>query len=108
VNRRSLKRLWDARKAGDSLQRMVAGRSYESYLAEEVLRLAVERQFITIGEALAALRRTAPETARRVPEIDTIVGFRTFSCTTTTACARKSLGACWRRGCPTSWLSSTP
>jgi uncharacterized protein with HEPN domain len=35
--------LWDARKACEFVQRCVEGRTLEAYLADEVIRAAVER-----------------------------------------------------------------
>ncbi len=37
---------------------------------------AVERQFIVIGEALAALRRVEPDTASNILDLGRIVAFR--------------------------------
>jgi hypothetical protein len=52
--------MWDARRAADRIARVVAGKSFADYLADEVLRWGVERQFTIIGEAFAALRRIDP------------------------------------------------
>ncbi|MCB0987492.1 MAG: DUF86 domain-containing protein [Acidimicrobiales bacterium] len=54
----------------------VAGRSWEDYEADLMLRSAVERQFVIIGEALNQLRRTDEPTADRVPDLSRIVAFR--------------------------------
>jgi len=51
------KLLWDARQATDRMARITDGRRFEDYQSDEVLRWAVERQFIVVGEALSALRR---------------------------------------------------
>lgn len=68
--------LWDARQAGERIQRFVAARSWEDYEADELLSSAVERQFEIIGEALARLSREDPATAQRIPELPRIVAFR--------------------------------
>lgn len=57
------KYLWDAKVAADRVARFAKGRSFDDYRSDEMLRSAVERQFETIGEALSALRRVAPEVA---------------------------------------------
>jgi uncharacterized protein with HEPN domain len=67
---------WDATTAAERIARFTAGRSLDDYLADDMLRAAVERQFEIIGEALAAVRRTAPDVAARIPELARIVAFR--------------------------------
>ncbi len=47
-----------------------------AYLASDEKRSAVERQLLIIGEAVAALRRVAPEVADSISEARLIVGFR--------------------------------
>ena len=37
--------LWDARRAAEHIIRFTAGRSYDDYLEDDMLRSAVERQF---------------------------------------------------------------
>lgn len=68
--------LWDARTAAALIQRFVAGRTYEDYVRDVLLRSAVERQFQVVGEALGRLRTEDPELANRVPELRDIVAFR--------------------------------
>jgi uncharacterized protein with HEPN domain len=48
----------------------------EGYLSDPVIRSAVERQFIIIGEAIASLARTDPQFASRITHARLIVGFR--------------------------------
>lgn len=68
--------LWDARRAGERITRFTAGRSYDDYLNDDMLRAAVERQFEIIGEAFAGLRRADPTVAAQLPGIRQIVAFR--------------------------------
>ena len=56
----SAKLLWDALQAADRLVRFVTGKSLEDYLADELLRSAVERQFEIIGEALSHFETPTP------------------------------------------------
>ena len=49
---RMAKHLYDVLDAGESVARLSAGMSFEEYLQNEAVRLAVERQFITIGRVL--------------------------------------------------------
>ena len=43
--------LWDALQAVNLLQQFGAGKNFEQYQADAMLRSAVERQFEIIGEA---------------------------------------------------------
>jgi uncharacterized protein with HEPN domain len=70
------KYLWDARRAAERIARFTDGRGFDDYLADEMLRAAVERQFEIIGEAFAGLRRTDPELADAIPDLPRIVAFR--------------------------------
>ncbi|HME22214.1 MAG TPA: DUF86 domain-containing protein [Acetobacteraceae bacterium] len=70
------KLLWDARQATDRIARIAGGKRFEDYLSDEVLRWAVERQFIVIGEALSALRRIDPTVAAGIPDLARIIAFR--------------------------------
>lgn len=70
------KLLWDARQAADRVARITAGRSFDDYLADEVLRWAVERQFMVLGEALSALRRADPLLASGILDLARIIAFR--------------------------------
>lgn len=62
----SRKYLWDAQKAASRIKRFTAGRSFDDYLDDDMLRAAVERQFEIIGEALNRLSAKDPDTADRV------------------------------------------
>jgi uncharacterized protein with HEPN domain len=68
--------LWDAREALRRAQRFTHGKTFDDYLAEEMLRAAVERQFEILGEALAQLRRVDGATAARVRALPQAVGLR--------------------------------
>lgn len=68
--------LWDACEAADAIMAFTQGRSLDDYLNDRLLRSAVERQFEILGEALHQLSRHAPETARSIPELSDVVGFR--------------------------------
>jgi uncharacterized protein with HEPN domain len=68
--------VWDAKTAADAIADFVAGRTFEQYKADLLLRSAVERQFEIVGEALNQLSRVAPELAAQVPDIGRIIAFR--------------------------------
>jgi len=64
------------RDAADAIARFTLGRSFDGYLADHMLRSAVERQFEIIGEALSQLAKTDPVLAARIPDVRRIIGFR--------------------------------
>jgi len=70
------KYLWDARKAADAVARFAEGKTFDDYLADDLLRSAVERQFQIVGEAIAQLAKLDTRTAERVPGFREIVAFR--------------------------------
>jgi uncharacterized protein with HEPN domain len=55
-------------QATERIARFVAGRSFDDYLADEMLRAAVERQFEIIGEAFVGLRRVNPTLTAGIPD----------------------------------------
>jgi len=68
--------LWDALRHAEAAQRFTRGKRFEDYLADDLLRSAVERQLEIVGEALSHLARSDPATAGHVPELRRIIGFR--------------------------------
>ncbi len=70
------KYLWDARRAAERIARFTAGRDYNGYLADEMLRSAVERQFEIVGEAFSGVRRADPGFAASIPNLPRIIAFR--------------------------------
>ena len=68
--------LWDARQSADAILRFTAGVSEDQYLANEMLRAAVERHFEIVGEALGRLAKASPTLAARVPDLARVVAFR--------------------------------
>lgn len=68
--------LWDARRAGKWIIEATHGLTETDYAGDERLRLAVERQLIILGEALAVLRRSAPEIAARLPDLAAAIALR--------------------------------
>ena len=72
----SAKLLWDAQQAALRITRFTAGKTFEDYGADELLRSGVERQFEIIGEALNQLSRLDPAVAAALPDLPRIVAFR--------------------------------
>jgi uncharacterized protein with HEPN domain len=68
--------LWDVHQAAQKIGIFVRGRDLENYLAEPMLRSAVERQFEIIGEALNQLSKAAPPIAARIPDLSRAAAMR--------------------------------
>lgn len=68
--------LEDVRAAAEMIELFTAGRGLPNYSADTMLRSAVERQFIIIGEALAQLERVDAATATQITDYPKIIAFR--------------------------------
>jgi uncharacterized protein with HEPN domain len=68
--------LYDVRQAARHIGDFTAGRSFDAYNADPMLRSAVERQFEIIGEALNKLSKVDPVVASHVPDYQKIISFR--------------------------------
>ena len=68
--------LEDIIEAADYISEDTAGVTYEAFLRDRRTRQAVERNFLTIGEAVNRLRRHSPDLAARLTDADAIVAFR--------------------------------
>jgi uncharacterized protein with HEPN domain len=68
--------LWDAREAAEAILEFVAGKTFEDYARNRLLRSAVERQFEIIGEVLNQLCKIELQWADRVPDVPQIIAFR--------------------------------
>ena len=67
---------WDVAQAANAITDFTKGVDEAGYGSNALVRAAVERQFEIIGEALNRLSKTAPELARRVPDLRNIVSLR--------------------------------
>jgi len=72
----SRKWLWDAAEAAQTILKFSAGKTFEDFSSDDLLRAAVERHFIILGEALSKLRQTDPATAERLPDLARAVALR--------------------------------
>ena len=68
--------LYDARQACANLQSFVQGKSFSDYLADLLLRSAVERQLMIVGEALMQAGKIEPSLNQSIRDLRQIVGFR--------------------------------
>jgi uncharacterized protein with HEPN domain len=62
--------------AGEAIQQFVAGMTFESYQRDPLVRSAVERQFLIIGEALRHALEINPALAADITNARAIVNFR--------------------------------
>lgn len=68
--------LEDMAQACLHLRDLTQGVAKDGYLANAMLRWAVERQFTILGEALYQLRAHFPDVADTIPESRRIINFR--------------------------------
>ncbi len=68
--------LSDARRAAEAILAFTDGKNFDDYAGDALLQSAVERQFVTIGEALAQLARMDSALSQRIPDLARIVAFR--------------------------------
>ena len=72
----SAKLLWDAQQAVLKIDRFTDGKSFDQYIADDLLRSGVERQFEIVGEALKHFSRLDPELSLSISDLPRIVAFR--------------------------------
>jgi len=68
--------LWDIDMAAQDIASYIHGREYSDYLNDSMLRAAVERKFITIGEAFAYALRIYPNLPNEIPRVRDVIAFR--------------------------------
>jgi len=68
--------LFDIKQACEDIEGFVRGMDLEEYSANPVVRAAVERKFMVIGEAMARLKREYPEILSKITDHERIIGFR--------------------------------
>jgi len=68
--------LEDALRHGRDIQRFISGMSLEQYSGDDKTRLAVERSFEIIGEALNRSYKLDPELIDTIPNYRQIISFR--------------------------------
>jgi uncharacterized protein with HEPN domain len=71
-----LENLEQAVRRGHEVQKFVAGLTLEQYSADDKTRLAVERSFEIIGEALNRSFKIAPEQIESIRNYRQIISFR--------------------------------
>lgn len=76
MHRKAVQSLLDVCDYSDEITTVMEDVSYERYMADRMLRLAVERLFEILGEALSRAVRFAPDITTIVPEIPQVIGMR--------------------------------
>lgn len=72
----SAKFLEDIREAAQDVREITSGKKFADYQADKVIRLAVERCFEIIGEAMRRLDESDHDTAAKVSDFQRIIAFR--------------------------------
>jgi len=70
------KYLFDMHEAVELIVQFTVGRNFEDYVADAMMRSAVERQFEILGEALGKLVKLDPAFAERISDYRRIIAFR--------------------------------
>jgi uncharacterized protein with HEPN domain len=70
------KYLYDVQEAAELVSQFATGKDFADYQQNPMLRLAIERAFTIIGEALAQLARVDADLASQITDFRSIVGFR--------------------------------
>jgi uncharacterized protein with HEPN domain len=70
------KRLRDIADCCDAIGRFATGKNFSDYMADDMLRSAVERKLGIIGEAFAKLEAADPALTENFPELRKIIGMR--------------------------------
>ena len=68
--------LWDIQQSVQAIQDFVSGRSFEDYEENRMLRSAVEREFLIVGEAMNRLARHDEPIAARVTDYRRIINLQ--------------------------------
>ncbi|MEW6530279.1 MAG: HepT-like ribonuclease domain-containing protein [Thermodesulfobacteriota bacterium] len=68
--------LFDIKQACDAIAEFTRGMTWAEYLGNAMAKAAVERKFLTIGEALIRLRNENPEVLKAITDHEKVIGFR--------------------------------
>jgi len=64
------------KQACDEIEKFTLGMSFEEYSSKSMVKAAVERKFLVIGEAMIRLKREYPEILNKIIDHEKIIGFR--------------------------------
>lgn len=75
MNRETAKRFYDAKLACEEIVAFVEGETYQSFLANRALQLAIERLLTIVGEAISVALRSG-DSGVDVPFVREFIGLR--------------------------------
>ena len=96
------KYLYDIQEAAGLASQFTAGKSFANYQQDAMLRMAVERAFAIIGEALTQLAAWTPPSQQRLPTFAASLPFAIFWFMPMHRWMNALSGTSSSRGCP-SW-----
>ena len=67
---------FDVVTACELIEKFTSDKTYTDFESDEMLRAAVERQFITVGEALMQARKLNQDSVASITSVVKIIGFR--------------------------------
>ncbi len=76
MRREVRKYVFDMAEACERIVQFAAGQNFDYYTSNDMLRSAVERQFMIIGEALGQMLQIEPKMADYITDCAKIVGLR--------------------------------
>jgi uncharacterized protein with HEPN domain len=68
--------LFDIQQACDEIMEFTRGMSFEDYIRNAMVKAAVERKFLVIGEAITKLKKEHPEILKQITDHEKIIRFR--------------------------------
>jgi uncharacterized protein with HEPN domain len=68
--------LFDVKQACDEIKEFTREMSFEEYSGNSMVKAAVERKFLVIGEAMTKLKKEHPEILGNITDYEKIIGFR--------------------------------
>ena len=68
--------LFDIQQACDEIKQFTHGMSFEEYIHNAMVKAAVERKFLVIGEAMTKLKKEHPEILKKITDHEKIIRFR--------------------------------
>ena len=68
--------LFDIKQACDEIDKFTQDINFDQYSLNAMMKAAVERKFLVIGEAMIRLKREHPELLEEITDHEKIIGFR--------------------------------
>ncbi len=68
--------LFDIKQACDEINEFIQDMSFDEYSCNSLVKAAIERKFMIIGEAMTRLKREYSEIIDKITDHEKIIGFR--------------------------------